>query len=516
MLFPFPRKLLIVAAAILTAMAIGASSAGANGTEPVVATAGGNQGVQRSVKLGLNKALVVDLPRDARDVLVSNPTIADAVVRTPRRIYLTGVAVGQANIIIFDRAGQQIVAIDLEVERDNSNLERMLRRLIPDSNITVEVVTDNIVLSGTVKNAADSRTAQDIANIFANGGANAQPAGSSSTSTGAGGGAAISISSSTQDPVKSNVVNLLSIEGEDQVSIKVTIAEVNRNSVKQLGIDWNAKNFNFGGLVFNGATNLGLPVNGQLGGAMAGDSITDFVGLKPGGAGDETINAQSILGASIKALQREGLFRTLAEPTLTAISGESAKLLAGGEFPVPVGRDRDGQITLEFKEFGVSLVFTPVVLSEGRISLRVMTEVSELSQEGALQLEGFSIPALKVRRAETTMELPSGGSMVMGGMMKDDVRQAVSGLPGLKSLPVLGTLFRSRDYQRNETELVIIVTPYLVKPVARTALARPDDGFAPASDATGNFLGRLNRVYGVEGKPAPEGTYRGTFGFIFE
>jgi pilus assembly protein CpaC len=249
---------------------------------------------------------------------------------------------------------------------------------------------------------------------------------------------------------------------------------------------------------------------------MTGSSITDFIAPDPEGEGGSTINAQSILGASIKALQREGLFRTLAEPTLTAISGESASFLAGGEFPVPVGRDRDGNITLQFKPFGVSLTFTPVVLSEGRISLRIKTEVSELSQEGALELAGTSIPGLKVRRAETTLELPSGGSMVMGGMMKDDVRQAVSGLPGLKSLPVLGTLFRSRDYQRNETELVIIVTPYLVKPVARTALARPDDGFAPASDATGTFLGRLNRVYGVEGKPAPAGAYRGTFGFIFE
>jgi pilus assembly protein CpaC len=514
MLIPFPRKLLIVAAAILAATAIGASPAGANGTEPAAVATGGNQGVQRSVKLGLNKAIVVDLPRDARDVLVSNPTIADAVIRTPRRIYLTGVAVGQANIIIFDRAGQQIVAIDLEVERDNSNLERMLRRLVPGSNITVEVVSDNIVLSGTVKNAADSRKAQDLADIFANGGANAQPAGSSSTTAGA--GVAVSVTSGTQDIPTSNVINLLSIEGEDQVNLKVTVAEVNRNSIKQLGVDWNASNFNIGSMVFSGAITNGFAVNPAPDTSITGADITNITIPDPGGDAGDRINAQRLLGATLKALQREGLFRTLAEPTLTAISGESASFLAGGEFPVPVGRDRDGNITLEFKPFGVSLTFTPVVLSEGRISLRVKTEVSELSQEGALQLSGFSIPGLKVRRAETTMELPSGGAMVMGGMMQDDVRQSISGLPGLKSLPVLGTLFRSRDYQRNETELVIIVTPYLVKPVARTALARPDDGFAPASDATANFLGRVNRVYGVEGKPAPAGVYRGTFGFIFE
>ena len=157
-----------------------------------------------------------------------------------------------------------------------------------------------------------------------------------------------------------------------------------------------------------------------------------------------------------------------------------------------------------------------MVLSEGRISLHVKTEVSDLSTENAFQARGLTLPALKVRRAESTLELPSGGSMVMGGLLQDNIRQTISGLPGLQKLPVLGTLFRSRDFKRNETELVIIVTPYLVKPVARTALARPDDGFNPASDSTSDFLGRLNRVYGVKGKPSPAGNYAGKYGFIFE
>jgi len=183
---------------------------------------------------------------------------------------------------------------------------------------------------------------------------------------------------------------------------------------------------------------------------------------------------------------------------------------------VPTGRDSNGLITIEFKPFGVALSFTPVVLSEGRISLHVRTEVSELSQEGALQLAGTAIPALKVRRAETTMELPSGGALIMGGLLQDDVRQSISGLPGLKKLPVLGTLFRSRDYQRAETELVIIVTPYLVKPTAPSALARPDNGFAPPSDPSAAFWGHLNRVYGGKGKAAPTGTYGGNYGFIYE
>ena len=232
------RKLLVAAVALAGfAFAVPAATA----VEPVagmdapddVALGGdalANQGINRTVKLGLNKSLVIDLPRDARDVLVSNPVIADAVIRTPRRIYLTGVAVGQANVIVFDRAGAQIVTLDLEVERDNSTLERMLQRLIPDSEITVEVVSDNIVLSGAVRNAADSRRAQDIATIFANGGAKS---GAGTTTTSSAAGVAV-----TQQAPTSSVVNLLTIEGEDQVHLKVTVAEVQRNVAKQLGIDY--------------------------------------------------------------------------------------------------------------------------------------------------------------------------------------------------------------------------------------------------------------------------------------
>jgi pilus assembly protein CpaC len=521
MLHALVRRLVLATLAGAAVVAFDAGTALLRAAEPVTEYDG--QATHKTVKIGLNKSLVIDLPRDARDVLVSNPVIADAVVRTPRRIYLTGVAIGQANVIIFDRAGEQIVTLDLEVERDNSTLLRMLQRLIPDSDITVEIVSDNIILSGMVQNEADSKRAQDIASIFANGGANAQPAGSGASAGGAGGAASIQIS--TAQPPTSSVVNLLTIAGEEQVHLKVTVAEINRNAVKQLGIDWSATNFNLGGLVFGGADlsssasrliSNGYAVNGQQGGGFNVFGIDNITVPKPGDEAGKQINAQRLLGAAIQALERTGLFRTLAEPTLTAISGESASFLAGGEFPVPVGRDAQGNITIQFKQFGVGLSFTPIVLSEGRISLHVKTEVSELSQEGSLQLAGTSIPSLKVRRAETTMELPSGGSMVMGGLLQDDVRQSIAGLPGLKRLPVLGTLFRSRDYQRNETELVIFVTPFLVKPVPRSALARPDDGFNTPSDSAATLLSRLNRVYGAKGKPAPDGAYKGKYGFIFE
>jgi len=507
------RRLGVATVALAAFAAFFASQTPAFADEPeAVATAvAAPQAVNRTVKLGLNKALVVDLPRDARDVLISNPAIADAVMRTPRRIYLTGVAIGQASIIIFDRAGQQIVTLDLEVERDNSTLERMLRRLIPDSDIVVEIVSDNIVLSGTVRTPADSRKAQDIANIFANGGANVQPAGSGSSGTSGGdggsGSVSISLNTTTSEPPTSSVVNLLAVEGEDQVHLKVTVAEVQRNIAKQLGV-------NISGVLDSGNFVSSIITDNPF--AVANKALSDTK-VTAGYFKNDTSN----LTGTLRALDQTGMIKTLAEPTLTAISGESASFLAGGEFPVPTAQDQNGNITVEFKPFGVQLGFTPVVLSEGRISLRVKTEVSELTSAGAFTLNSangnnLTIPGLKVRRSETTMELPSGGSMVMGGLLEDDVRQTISAFPGLGKLPVLGALFRSRDFQRNETELVIIVTPYLVKPVARTALAKPDDGFAPAGDGPANFLGRLNRVYGIEGKPAPAGAYRGTYGFIYE
>jgi len=505
----FLRKLVVAAAAIAAVAAVDAGRAVARADDAVDA-AGPAIGVSKSVKLGLNKSLVIDLPRDARDVLVSNPKIADAVIRTPRRIYLTGVAVGQANIIVFDRAGAQIVTLDLEVERDSATLERMLQRLVPDSDITVEIVSDNIVLSGTVRNAADARRAQDIANIFGNGGAQASsPAQSVSAA-----GTAASISIDTQEAPTSQVVNLLSIEGEDQVSLKVTVAEVDRNILKQLGINLN------GGLSVGSFKSL-ISTDNPFGVTNKPPNSVGVVGGGSSSAGCGPFSSSSCSFAdgifgTLRALEQTAVIRTLAEPTLTAISGESASFLAGGEFPVPVGRDKDNNVIIEYKPFGVSLGFTPVVLSEGRISLRVKTEVSELSSEESIQLSGVTLPSISVRRSETTMELPSGGSMIMAGMIQDNIRQAISGFPGLAKLPVLGTLFRSRDFVRKETELVVIVTPYLVKPVARDALARPDDGFAPAADNQGYFLGRINRVYGVEGKPAPAGSYRGTYGFILE
>jgi pilus assembly protein CpaC len=227
-------------------------------------------------------------------------------------------------------------------------------------------------------------------------------------------------------------------------------------------------------------------------------------------------------------MESAGVVRTLAEPNLTAISGESATFIAGGEFPVPAGYACDPTThvcttQISFKKFGISLNFTPVVMTEGRISLRVMTEVSELSNDNSITLSqsvtastvnSVTIPSIKTRRAETTLEIPSGGSMAMAGLIAEQTKQAVAGLPGLSQLPILGTLFRSRDYVNNQTELMVLVTPYVVRAVAQKDLSRPDDGFASASDPQADLLGSINRIYGVPGRVEKARNYRGTYGFI--
>lgn len=452
----------------------------------------GGDSVYQTCILPLSNSLILDLPRDASDVLISNPEIADAVVRTPRRIYLTGVTVGQTSLFVFDQAGDVIVSLDLSVERDISGLTDLLSRMIPDSAIEVEMINNNIVLSGTVQNAVDAGRANELAALFAEGDAD-----QATGDTGDTGDSAVSGGSQTT----ASIVNLITISGEDQVHLRVTVAEVERNTVKQLGIDWSAQNFNVGDMVFTAASET-LFAGAQ---SFSGALVEDIIVPEQGESAGSYINAQSTLGLNIEALEQQGLVRTLAEPTLTAISGESASFLAGGEFPLQVVQD--GVTTIEYKPYGVSLDFTPVVLSSGRISLHVRTEVSEIiSDDGQLN----------VRRAETTLELPSGGSMVIGGLLRDSVDQTTAGIPGVSDVPVLGALFGSRDYQRQETELVIIVTPYLVEPVARSALAEPGQGFSPASDGSAIFLGQLNRRYGVLEEDDLRGSFQGDVGFIFE
>ena len=451
-------------------------------------------GVSRNVKLGLNKAVVIDLPEDAHDILVADPTVADAVTRSSRRIYLFGKAVGQTNIFVFGADGRQIVSIDLSIERDVAGLQKQLARFIPNSNIRVEIINDNIVLTGTVRTPQDSARAAQLANIFVTGG-EATTRNITATGGSSAGGAAIF----AEQRQKSQIVNLLQIDGQDQVTLKITVAEVKRSILKQLGI--NSSISGTGGGVTAGLVSNNTPVESLIAGTTTGNGTSAGVSATIGSFG---------IGATIHAMEQANVIRTLAEPTLTAISGENANFHVGGEvFFATTTNTSTGQATLQGINYGINLGFTPVVLSAGRISLKINTEVSEPQNSGG----SFS---KNERTADTSVELPSGGSIVIAGLLSDNMRQTISGAPGLSRIPILGTLFRSRDFVNNQTELVIIATPYLVQPVARNKLSRPDDNFVAASDGAGYFLGRVNKIYGHMKTDLPDGRYHGVVGYIYK
>ncbi|MGE0147079.1 MAG: type II and III secretion system protein family protein [Parvibaculaceae bacterium] len=470
---------LVLAAALMLAPAFIAAP-------PVLAsdygtsTAGADGG--RLVRIGLNKSIVIKLPGEARDVLVGNPDIVDAVVRTKNTAYLFARAVGQTNIFFFGADGRQILALDLEVSQDMLALQKLIRRASPGSRVTVDTIGENIVLGGTAKTPSEAKLAFDLAAKFAG------PDGDK------------------------KVVSAINVLGKEQVMLKVRIAEVQRNVLKQFGINTRAL-FSIGKLAFN-LQNVN-PFSSPL--ISPGTNIPVNPGslLPNGGYQGGYVNGSDYADVLLRAMERDGLLRTLAEPTLTAISGEAANFLAGGEFPIPVAAD-DDRVTIEFKKFGVGLGFTPVVMSEGRISLKITTEVSEISNDVSVALgTDVVIPGLNVRRAETTVELPSGGSIAMAGLIKDNARAEITGTPGLKNLPILGALFRSRDFQQNQSELVVIVTPYVVNPVNEDELTLPTQGLALASDRQTILFGRLNKVYGRPGKK-PAGVYHGNVGYIVE
>lgn len=420
----------------------------------------------RQISISLDKSVVLRLPVAARDVLVGNPAVVDAVARTPYTVYLFAKKLGETNIFFFDEQGRQVLSLDIAVGRDSGALKNVLDKVIPGNKIKVDSLGQSIVLSGSVRSAGQSNEALRLAQQYVDD--------------------------------KEKVVNSISVIDKQQVMLRVRVMEVQRNILKQVGVDTNNM-LRLGSATVSLVTSNPFTLNSVLPGVAAGLS---------GSSGSVTFND------TIRLAERNGLVRTLAEPTLTTISGEAAKFLAGGEFPVPVEGDNNS-ISVEFKPFGVGLGFTPIVLSEDRISLKISTEVSELSNNGAVTISTLTIPALQVRRAETTVELPSGGSMVLAGLIQEKLQQDINGIPGLKEVPILGTLFKSRDFKRNETELVITVTPLIVKSISEKQIATPLDGLKDPHDLDSVFFGRLHQVYGVSSDELP-GTYHGQVGYIIE
>jgi pilus assembly protein CpaC len=459
------------------------SASGSDELRVIHIASNANSAPQR-IFLPRNKGVVIELDRDAREVFAANPNILDVVVRAPRRIYVMARDVrrddksatfGQTNVIMLDAEGKQIASVEIDVGVDVATLNEKIARELPGTSVRAQAINGDLVLSGSVNDVQAASHARDMAQEFVG------PAG--------------------------QVVNGLSINQRQQVLIQVRVSEMNRAISKQLGIN-QVTSVNVAGTPIAVATDNQFSLLGRamsdVSGAVIGQTCTPMPCAAPN-------NVQ----AQLKALERIGLVHTLAEPNLTAVSGEAAKFLAGGEFPVPVGRDRDGNITIEYKPFGIGLAFTPVVLSEGRISLQISTEVSELTNTGALTLAGITLPGLSVRRAQTTVELPSGGSLAIGGLIQQQTKQNLDAFPGAKDLPVLGALFRSRDFQNNESELVVTVNAYLVNPVKPMQLAHPDDGYVVPTDLETILLGRLNAVYGKDAKDRPE-VPKGAVGYIVQ
>ncbi|WP_237153375.1 type II and III secretion system protein family protein [Oryzibacter oryziterrae] len=431
------------------------------------------------VNLGLNKSMIIDLPEDIKDVLVSNPAIADVVVRTPRKIYLIGMSVGEANVFLFANGNRQLAQFELSVGRDTAALESTIANSVPGSKIRAQSLGDSLVLSGTATSAESVAIAANIAAKFVG------------------------------SPEK--VINSVTVAGSDQVNLRVVVAEVQRNTARKLGVDMVGL-ANVGGVTFAPISapsnslsyNLANIANRTIGG-QANTLYTVANGTANGAFGIGTSN----FAAVVDALKTEGVLRSLAEPNLTAVSGQTAKFLAGGE--IPYITTSGTQTTTEFRDYGIQLQFTPVVLSSGRISLTINTEISDV--DNTLTVNGGF--ALTKRQAQTTVELPSGGAIALGGLLKDNITKASSGIPGLTDVPILGALFKSESYKRQQTELVIFVTPYLVKPVDPQEMVRPDQNLNFQADAQGYFLHQINRIYRANGAAA-NGAYSGRVGFSYE
>jgi pilus assembly protein CpaC len=423
------------------------------------------------VPLTLNKTLELRLPSAVRDVIVGSPAIADVVVRSPTQLFLVGKKAGDTNVFLLDAAGKIIERFEVTVHPDTDSVKAALASLLPGEQIDVTGAGGSIVLSGSVSSDGVIQRANQVAGRF------------------------------VEDP--ENLVNMLRIANEQQVMLRVRVAEVSKTAIKNLGIDWNLSNIAIGNSAVNailpGVTSLTVPAT------IAGTATN----LGPIGS----------LDATLSLLEQQNLAKSLAEPNLVTVSGEVANILVGGETPIPAAQDNN-TITIEFKPFGVALSFLPVVLDSGRISLKIGTEVSALDTTNQVTIcFGCSpVSGLKVRRANSVVELPSGGSIMLGGLLSNDITSGLTGIPGAMDLPILGQLFRSNAFQHNETELVITVTALLVKPVQPKLLALPTDGFAPASDLDFYFLGHLQNIYVKQ--PVPTGhnapALQGPIGYIIQ
>ena len=446
--------------ALAAALAVGFAA-----TLPAPAMAQPTVAPTNDVTLSVGTGRMVRLGGTMTDLFVANDDVADVQVRSPSQIYIFGKAAGSTTVYATDRAGRVIYSANVRVGQNLGSVGELLETAMPESDIQATPLNGMVLLTGTVAQPADAAEAERLVQAF--------------------------VGEATQ------VVSRLRTATPQQVMLRVRIAEVNRSFVREIGMNLATNDttggFNFGVLrgtraaVVNPTT--GLPDFANLAdGRWAIEAAGRLFGLDIGGALDLAEN--------------NGLSNTLAEPTLTALSGETASFLAGGEFPIPISQSL-GSVTIEYKQYGVGLAFTPTVLEDGRISMRVRPEVSELTTEGSIRFNGFDVPALTTRRTETTVELGSGQSMVIGGLLRNVNSNTIDRAPGLGNLPIIGALFRSNRFRRAETELVIVVTPYLVRPTSANQIALPSDGYSSANDGERLLLGQEHNSRSGETRPEP-------------
>jgi pilus assembly protein CpaC len=416
----------------------------------------------QQLSLVMGKSIVINSPTRVKRVSVAAPEIADPVVISPHQIYLTGKAIGTTNLTLWSDQERVDAVFNVDVSPDLSQLKEKLQTILPGENIRVSASHDALTLSGEVSSPDKLSNALAIAEAV----------------------------------MPKKVINLMQVAGVHQVMLEVRVAEMSRSLTRRLGFNLAAIGSSaFGLSLLNGLTSLAQNAPRAL---DASPAINSIFGFQAGGV--------SVTGF-VDALKENGLIKVLAEPTLVTVSGQEASFLAGGEFPIPVAQRID-TITVEYKPFGVGLRFTPTVFSDKKISMRVAPEVSDLDFTNAVTLSGFVIPSLNVRRASTVIELGDGQSFAIAGLLNENVRETVAKFPLLGDIPILGALFRSSNFQKRETELVIIVTPHLVKPLDPRKQTLPTDQFIEPNDFEFYLLGR------VEGQGKVSGKLDGKFGYL--
>jgi len=432
-----------------------------------------------TLNLSKGTGTLVRLSSPMSDVFVANDQIADVQVRSSTQLYVFGKGSGETTIYATTKGGRVVYAANVRVGSNTGSLDEMMRLAMPDAAIQVTPMNNLVLLTGTVASPSDVEEAQKLVQAY--------------------------VGTGTQ------VVSRLRSATPLQVMLKVKIAEVNRSLVKSIGVNLLSRDSTGGtafGISQGNAGTFGTPASGTT--AATGSVFNAIAGGTTLGLAGKLLGLDLL--ATLDLAETDGLVTTLAEPNLTALSGETASFLAGGEFPVPISQSL-GSITIEYKQFGVGLAFTPIVLSDGRISMRVRPEVSELSNEGTIRLNGFNVPALTTRRAETTVELGSGQSFMIAGLLRNANTNDVTKAPFLGDLPIIGALFRSTKYRRSETELVIIVTPYLVRPVSGQ-LTTPTAGYRAPTDGQRVFGGQTyNGTSAATPVTAPVGGAPATPGF---